>query len=142
MEVKSIPDKTKLFELIDRAGVGRFTNFKKTFLRFFRDFVVDEATNPYGGAELQDSLPRPLRFTRNKGGPDLINRLLTGEPLKLRKSRFLSHFPRSLRLCVLKPLAKEFFAKPTTFLSHIYPHYNRFLMHHPAKLFRYFVRYT
>ena len=52
MEVKSIPDKTKLFELIDRAGVGRFTNFKKTFLRFFRDFVVDEATNPYGGAEL------------------------------------------------------------------------------------------
>lgn len=71
MEVKSIPDKTKLFELIDCTGVGRFTNFKKKFLRFFR-----EATNPYGGAELQDSLPRQLRFTRNNGGPDLIDRLL------------------------------------------------------------------
>ena len=28
---------------------------------------MDEATNPCGGTELQDSLPRPLRFTRNKG---------------------------------------------------------------------------
>ena len=52
MEVKSIPDKTNLFELIDRAGVGRFTNLRKKFLRFFQEFVVDEATNPYGGAEL------------------------------------------------------------------------------------------
>ena len=32
MEVKSIPDKTKLFKQIDRAGVGRFTNFKKKFV--------------------------------------------------------------------------------------------------------------
>ena len=30
MEVKSIPDKTNLFELIDRAGVGRFTNLRKS----------------------------------------------------------------------------------------------------------------
>jgi len=34
MEVKSIPDKTWLFEQIDDAEAGRFTSFEKKFLRW------------------------------------------------------------------------------------------------------------
>ena len=46
-------------------------------------FVVDEATNPCGGTELQDSLPRPLRLPETK--ENLIDRLQQAATIKQTK---------------------------------------------------------
>ena len=46
-------------------------------------FVVDEAANPCGGTELQDSLPRPLRLPETKG--NLIDRLQQAATIKQTK---------------------------------------------------------